>query len=93
MICRPYEPLEGESCSKSWLKGIDRIDIHLPTFAIPASKLTETAQNLQMLVELNYEMLVNELRVGQDEIVSCTLEEAIRQANKVRNGVEVCVTC
>lgn len=85
--------MEGECCSKSWTKGINKVDIHLPTFAIPASKLKETTQNLQMLVEANSSMLVTELGAEQDEIVSCTLAEAARQANKVSDCADVCVTC
>lgn len=92
VVCRPYEPLEGECCSKSWIKGSDKVEIPLPTFAIPASKLNETAQNLQNLVDSSFDMLVDELGADQDEIVSCTLAEAARQANKVSECVGFWVT-
>lgn len=75
--------MNGECCSKSWVKGADRFDIRLPTFAIPAFKLRETAQNLEKLVDENFDKLLAELGVGQDEIVTCTLEEAARQRDKV----------
>ena len=44
---------------------------------------SETGRILDMLVEAQYHKLVAELATGQDEIVSSTLAEAVRQADKV----------
>lgn len=43
----------------------------------------ETAKGLDDLLDAGYEKLVTELAIGQDEIVSWTLEEAVRQAKMV----------
>ncbi len=44
---------------------------------------SETAKNLDELVEAEYIKLVAELATDQDDIVSSTLAEAVRQADKV----------
>ena len=47
---------------------------------------SEAAKNLDSLVETEYEKLVGELATGQDDIVSLTLTEAVRQADKVSHS-------
>lgn len=83
VICRKYSPIPGTRCSKSWTKGTEKIDIHLPTFAIRERQYAETVKCLDDLLDAGYEKLVTELAIGQDEIVSWTLEEAVRQAKTV----------
>lgn len=51
-----------------------------------AHQCSEAAKNLDSLVETEYEKLVGELATGQDDIVSLTLTEAVRQADKVSHS-------
>ena len=44
---------------------------------------TETAKNLDALVEAKYDQLVAEVAADQEDIVCGTLKEAVRQAEKV----------
>lgn len=50
-----------------------------------ARQCSETAKKLDELIETEYKKLVKELATDQDEIVSGTLSEAVRQAEKVSN--------
>ncbi len=52
---------------------------------------SETAKNLDELVEKEYVKLVAELATDQDDIVSSTLAEAVRQADKVSNLLRRCM--
>ena len=52
---------------------------------------SETAKNLDELVEKEYIKLVAELATDQDDIVSSTLAEAVRQADKVSNLLRRCM--
>ena len=60
-----------------------RVDIQLPTYAMRDNQIRDAAKKMDMLVDAQYNTLVRELGIGQDEIVVSTLEEAIRQADTV----------
>ena len=77
---------------KSWMKGTCRKDIRLPNYAMPRRQCIETAKKLDVLVDTAYKALVGELAAGQDDIVSRTLTEAVRQAESVSNFREE-LTC
>ena len=48
------------------------------------AQYTEAGKSLDVLVEREYDHLVDELAIGQEEgLVSMTLREAVRQAEKV----------
>ena len=84
ITCCQHDPLLGVRHHKSWRKGIERVNIYLPTFAMKDHQIRGAAKQMDALVDAQYETLVHELGVGQDEIVMRTLEEAIRQADNVR---------
>lgn len=52
-------------------------------------QLREAAKKTDELLDTHYAALVAELGMGQDEIVTGTLLEAVRQADKVRIGSTV----
>lgn len=83
--CRPFPVTPGIRSFKSWTKGASKIDIHLPNVAMTVRQRSETARNLDVLVEEEYTKLVDELATGQDDIVSYSLAEAKRQSEKVSN--------
>ena len=86
IVCREFPATPGIRSFKSWTKGTDKIDINLPNFAMTRHQCSETAKNLDALVETEYQKLVAELAADPEEIVSRTLAEAVRQANKVSNS-------
>ena len=61
-----------------------RFDIELPTYAMQDYQIRDAAKQMDLLVDAQYDTLVHELGIGQDEIVMRTLKEAIRQADNVR---------
>ena len=81
----------GIRTTKSWTRGPDKIDIHLPKFAMSRSQCSVTARNLDLLVAAEYDKLVGELADDQNAIVARTLKEAVRQAEKVSNVPETMV--
>lgn len=84
VICREFPPNTLGVCSvKTWTKGTRKIDIRLPNFAMTIRQCAETAKDLDAMVKAEYNKLVAELATGQDDIVSWTLAEAVRQAEKV----------
>ena len=83
--CRPFPVTPVVRSFKSWTKGASKIDIHLPNVAMTVRHRSETARNLDVLVEEEYTKLVDELATGQDDIVSYSLAEAKRQSEKVSN--------
>lgn len=85
VVCREFPETPGIRSVKSWTKGTRKIDIHLPNVAMNARQCSETAKKLDELIETEYKKLVKELATDQDEIVSGTLSEAVRQAEKVSN--------
>ena len=85
MVCKEFPATPGIRSVKSWTKGTEKIDIDLPNVAMTSRQYSDTARNLDTLVETEYEKLANELAIGQDDIVSGTLKEAMRQAEKVSN--------
>ena len=87
--CREHTPIPGVRTSKSWTKGSNKIDIDLPTYAMTEFQLREAAKKTDELLDTHYAALVAELGMGQDEIVTGTLLEAVRQADKVRIGSTV----
>ena len=60
-----------------------KIDIYLPTYAMQDCQIRDAAKKMDELVDAQYDTLVHELGIGQDEIVVRTLTEAIRQADNV----------
>ena len=60
-----------------------RFDIYLPTYAMRDQQIRDAAKQMDVLVDAQYDTLVHELGIGQDEIVVRTLKEAIRQADNV----------
>ena len=58
--------------------------IDLPTYAMKDHQIRDASKQMDVLVDAQYDTLVHELGIGQDEIVMRTLEEAIRQADNVR---------
>ena len=86
VVCREFPPTPGICSVKSWTKGTCKIDIHLPNFAMTTHQCSKTAKDLDVLVEVEYEKLVAELAAGQYDIVSATLAEAVRQADKVSHS-------
>ena len=60
-----------------------RFDIYLPTYAMKDHQIRDASKQMDMLVDAQYDTLVHELGIGQDEIVMRALEEAIRQADNV----------
>lgn len=91
VTCRQFPDTPGIRSVKSWTKGSDKIDIHLPNFAMTYHQCSEAGKRLDELVEAQYNKLVAELAVGQDDIVSMTLAEAIRQAEKVSNPPRILI--
>ena len=85
LVCREFPDTPNIRSVKSWTKGSRKIDIHLPNCVMTTRQYTETAKNMDALVEAEYEKLVSELAIGQDDIVSRTLSEAVRQSKKVSN--------
>ena len=85
VICREFPDTPGIRTTKSWTKGACKIDIQLPNFAMSRSQCSVAAKHLDELVETEYDKLVGELADEQDAIVSQTLKEAVRQAEKVSN--------
>ena len=83
LTCREFPETPGVRSVKSWTKGSRKIDIHLPNCVMTTRQYAETAKNMDALVEAEYERLVTELAIDQDDIVSRTLSEAVRQAKKV----------
>ena len=83
VACREFRSTPEIRSIKSWTKGTCKIDIHLPNVAMTAHQCSEAAKELDLLVDAQYEKLVGELAIGQDDIVSLTLTEAVRQADKV----------
>ena len=83
VICKEFPATPGIRSFRSWTKGTEKIDIELPNYAMTAHQQTETAKNLDALVEAEFDKLVVELAAGQGDIVSLTLKEAARQAEKV----------
>ena len=79
----------GIRTTKSWTKGGYKIDIRLPKFAMSRSQCSVTAKNLDLLVAAEYDKLVGELADRQGDIVARTLREAVRQAEKVSNVLEI----
>ena len=86
LICREFPETPGIRSVKSWTKGSQKIDIHLPNCVMTARQYTDTSKNMDALVEAEYERLVTELAIDQDDIVSRTLSEAVRQAKRVSNS-------
>ena len=86
IVCREFHATPDIRSSKSWTKGTDKIDIHLPNFAMTHRQRLETAKNLDAMLEREYDKLVDELAADSEEIVSRTLTEAKRQADKVGNS-------
>lgn len=87
VICREFHDTPGIRSTKSWTKGTVKIDIHLPNFAMTKSQRSETAKNLDALVDAEYDKLVSELAAGQDDMISRTMAEAVRQAEKVSDSL------
>ena len=85
IVCREFPATPGIRSFKSWTKGTEKIDINLPNFAMTRHQCSQTAKNLDALVDREYNKLVAELAADPEEIVSRTLTEAIRQAGKVNN--------
>ena len=83
LVCREFPETPGIRSVKSWTKGLQKIDIHLPNCVMTTRQYAETSKNMDALVEAEYERLVTELAFNQDDIVSRTLSEAVRQAEKV----------
>ena len=81
--CCQHVPLPGVRRYKSWTKGVMRFDIYLPTYAMNDHQIRDASKQMDELVDTQYNTLVHELGIGQDEIVMLTLEEAIRQADDV----------
>ena len=84
VVCRGYRPRAGARCSKSWIKGTEKIDIDLPTYAMTTSQCSATDKKLAKFLETAHTKLVEELAVGQHPIIASTLQEAVRQAETVR---------
>lgn len=56
----------------------------IPTdYTIPASQLTQTARNLEVLIADYQEGIWASVCIGQDTLVGCTMTEALRQAKNV----------
>lgn len=91
VVCRRYRPTPGACCSKSWTKGTEKIDIHLPTYAMTEYQLRGAAKTMNDLIDAGYKKLVAKLANGQDEIISWTLAEAIRQAETVSIWTGRCI--
>ena len=49
------------------------------------SQYSKTFKLLDSLIAAEYDNLVAELAIGQDDIITRTLTEAVRQASKVSN--------
>lgn len=81
ITCCQHNPLPGVRHNKSWTKGVMRVDIYLPTYAMKDHQIREASKQMDGLVDAQYDTLVHELGIGQDEIVMRTLKEAIRQAD------------
>lgn len=81
--CREFPFTPGIRTSKSWTKGTYKIDIHFPNFAMTRWQYLEAAKSLDALVKAEYDKLVRELAIGQEDIISGTLKEAVRQAERV----------
>ena len=86
LTCRVFLEKPGIRSVKSWMKGTEKIDIPLPNCVMTARQYTETSRNMDALVQAEYKRLVSELAIGQDDIVSQTLSEAVRQSEKVSNS-------
>lgn len=86
LICREFPETPGIRSVKSWTKGSQKIDIRLPNYVMTSRQYIETSRNMDTLVETEYDRLVTELADDQDDIVSWTLSEAVRQAEKVSNS-------
>lgn len=87
VICKEFPATPGIRSFRSWTKGTEKIDIELPNYAMTAHQQAETAKNLDALVEAEFDKLVVELAAGQGDIVSLTLKEAARQAEKVSTAL------
>ena len=78
VLCRRFLPSENDPLSKDWNGGRKKFSI--TPFAIPPKQIAETSKNLDALLDKNYDMLVAELQIGQDDIVCRSLAEASRNA-------------
>lgn len=83
VVCREFSATSGICSIKSWTKGEYKIDIHLPRYAMTIGQCSKVAKDLDRLIDTEYNKLVAELATDQDGIVSLTLAEAKRQAEKV----------
>ena len=85
VVCQQYSPQPTDVLCKKWIRNGKTVEFELPPFALPRSQLLKAFKSLDTLVDKYWEILVSELNVGQDELVSRTLREAIRHHKKVRD--------
>ena len=83
VVCQEFLHSPEIRTVKSWTKGTLKIDINLPNYAMPPRQYRDTARNLDEMIEVGYRNLVSELAAGQNDIISRTLTEALRQAESV----------
>lgn len=85
VVCQEFPDTPGVRTIKSWTKGTRRVDIHLPKYAIrpDSTEYRDTGRKLDELIEVGYRDLVGEVAAGQNDIISRTLTEALREAECV----------
>lgn len=94
VICQQFSPLQDDVLAKKYVKGDETISIILPAFAIPHNFLVKTTKQLRICVEKNWDMLADELELGQDELIAAALQEAIRchgQYPLVHEALTLCI--
>lgn len=94
VVCQQFSPLKDDVLFKKYVRGDDTISIILPAFAIPQNFLVKTAKQLRNCVDKNWDMLANELELGQDELIATALQEAIRcheQFPLVHEALTLCI--
>jgi hypothetical protein len=81
--CQEFIPLPTDVLWKRWNREDRQITLNLPPYAIPHGQLAKVNRSFDRMLEEHWHLLVSELELGEDELVSRTLVEAIRHSDKV----------
>lgn len=92
--CRRFTPVSGDPLDNTRTRDGEKIDVAFTPHPMTGSQLIKTASKLLLYVDGHLLQILEELRVGWDDIVSAIIAEAVRKAEHSRvlqNGLEVAV--
>ena len=92
ITCREFKPLPGDPLSKIWLKGNKPVTLNLPPYAMPLAQKAKTSKDMDVMLNTKLDLLIEELRYGQENIVATPLEEAARHASTVSVLPQTCIS-